>query len=453
MYILSVVILLVFLLIDTVFLKKYNRELFLDVFQVQKRSILAIVMVSLIALLFPITEFEWFSYVTIIFVCPIFFHRRHEMLSLDPDRPQPYINSDERVERWHLWFEGSRTLTFWFYLVIVWSMLFQKIRMMLGWELTEIDELMAEAVFSTGLAAWLIYRSAMRFSPKGFWKNLGFQIPASRWTASVLPVIMGLVCAASSVMIILRRNVHPSTPLSESLQTADTSWILMIFFVLALIVAPLFEEIVFRGYYFHIIRKVLGLRTAVISIAMAFAVLHVPQYWGDWMAILMVSLVGFGLTLIRVWSGTTRASVVMHYVYNIGVTIIPIVVLVVGNPAYFEYEAGRATLSVERKQELLRQSIKDRPEFADAYNELAWLMAEERLQLNEALTIIDQALELSPDNVMYLDTKAEVYEQLGQYESELQLRQRITDMTTDQSILDIQQERIDAIDHLRDYEY
>lgn len=448
MYIVSVIILITFLLIDTVFLKKYNRELFLDVFQIQKRSILAIVMVSLIALLFPITEFEWFFYIAIIFVCPIFFHRRHEMLKIDPDRLEPYIEGEERLERFHLLFEGSRTLTIWLYLVIVWSMLFQKLKVMLGWEMTEIDELMTEAVFSTGLAAWLIYRSAMRFSPQGFWKNLGFQTQASRLRAGILPVIMGLVCAGSSVMIILRRNVHPSTPLSESLQTADTSWILMIFFVLALIVAPLFEEIVFRGYYFHIIRKVLGLRTAVISIAMAFAVLHVPQYWGDWMAILMVSLVGFGLTLVRVWSGTTRASVIMHYVYNIGVTIIPIVILVVGNPAYFEYEAGRTTLSVERKQELLRQSIENKPEFSDAYNELAWLMAEEKIELDEAHEIIDAALELSPDNVMYLDTKAEVYEQQGNFESELQLRQKIKDMTEDKSIVEIQQERIDAIQDL-----
>ena len=86
------------------------------------------------------------------------------------------------------------------------------------------------------------------------------------------------------------------------------------------------------------VSKIRGKKFAIYVIALVFAFLHLGQYWGDWLAIGMVTLLGFALTILRAYSGTTIASVIAHYVYNGGVTIIPIIMMILSNPAYFKYK-------------------------------------------------------------------------------------------------------------------
>ena len=57
-----------------------------------------------------------------------------------------------------------------------------------------------------------------------------------------------------------------------------------------------------------------------------------------------------------------------------------------------------------------------------AYNELAWLYAEENIKLDEALQLVDRALSEEPENTVYLDTKAEVLLKMGYYEESKNLR-------------------------------
>ena len=194
---------------------------------------------------------------------------------------------------------------------------------------------------------------------------------------------------------------------------------------MAICIAPLIEEIVFRGYFFHVLEEWIGVQKAIYVIALTFAFLHVGQYWGDWLAIIMVTVLGFALTLLRAWSGSTIASVITHYVYNGGVTIIPIIMIAISNPAYLEYKINYFDYDAQTKEILLRKSIASQPDFVDAYNDLAWLYAEEEKNLNEALELVDKALKVAPQQPAYLDTKAEILEKLGRFDEAQLIRNRL----------------------------
>ena len=149
----------------------------------------------------------------------------------------------------------------------------------------------------------------------------------SRLKTILLPLLLGLFFAYVSVSLTFLRGEQPKTPLSEVLEATQSTPAILGFLALAVLLAPLIEEIIFRGYFFYVVNQMKGSVIAVSSVALAFAFLHVGQYWGDWLAIGMVTILGFVLTLLRAWSGSTVAGIVMHYMYNAGVVVISIIMI------------------------------------------------------------------------------------------------------------------------------
>lgn len=287
-------------------------------------------------------------------------------------------------------------------------------------------ELMISNVTSFGWILVLCRKIFQKYTPESFLDVVRFGLfDRSIVQVFVLPLIVGIIFAVISSWVIFARKVQPDTPLSELVDSTQSSFWMLIFFIVAVFIAPLAEELIFRGYLFQTLRKARGVITAVFVTAVSFAILHVGQYWGDWAAIGMVALVGLALTLLRVWTDTTLASAVMHYVYNIGVSIIPVIMMYFTNPAYFEYQMTFETQSAERQIELLQASLRVDPDLADAYNDLAWIYTENDRNLEEALQLVDKALSFAPDSEQYLDTKATVLEKLGRMEEASVIRQQL----------------------------
>jgi membrane protease YdiL (CAAX protease family) len=289
-----------------------------------------------------------------------------------------------------------------------------------------MGDLVLSAVYSSVLIVCLIYRASKSFSNSGFLDNVGLRKGERPWIQVVaLSVILGLFFSIFSSYLTTMRQVQPQTPLNDVLDTTRSMNLVLIFLFLAIGIAPLLEEIVFRGYFFRVIKEWLGGKWAIYIIAATFAILHVGQYWGDWVAIAIVALLGLTLTVLRAWSGTTIAGVITHYVYNAGVTIIPIIMIAVSNPAYFRYKAYFPYHDTQTKEVLLKRSIAQQPDFVDAYNDLAWLYAQEEKNLDKALVLIEKALHFDPDESAYLDTKAEVLEKLGRLDEAKTIREHL----------------------------
>jgi len=199
-------------------------------------------------------------------------------------------------------------------------------------------------------------------------------------------------------------------------ESTNSPWVFLSLLMVAVFMAPFFEEIIFRGYFYYSLEKIRGKKTAVILVALLFALLHVEQYWGDWLAITMVAILGVLLTLQRMWTQSSIPGVVMHYVYNGAMTVLSVLVFMASYPSYYEFQTKFPDLTFQEKEMLLNKSMEQAPGLAGPYNDLAWIYAEQNIHLDRALDLVDRALVLEPDNYAFLDTKAEVLYRLGRIE-------------------------------------
>jgi len=292
--------------------------------------------------------------------------------------------------------------------------------------ISPLGKMVLSAGFSSLFIVYLIYKASGAISGEGFMANMALRRGGRPWVrVAVFPALIGLFFACFSSYLMTMRGAQPQTPLNDVLDTTQSPGLILAFLFLAIAIAPLIEEIIFRGYFFYVIKEWLGGKWAIYIIASTFAALHVGQYWGDWLAIAMVTLLGFTLTTLRAWTGTTIAGAVTHYIYNAGVTVIPIVMIAITNPAYFKYKTYFPYHDAQTKEALLKESIVKQPDLADAYNDLAWLYAEEGKDLDTALALAEKALYFSPGQPAYLDTKAEVLEKMGRLQESQRIRARL----------------------------
>jgi len=403
--------------LDAILLKQRDRLLYRKVFAVSPLKTIAGFVLILIILITSDDKAADFPPLILLFVLSLYFLRR--------DRFTRAIKQYGRTSL-SLLSNAVGVIIIWMYGVLVFGFILSVLTDFLAGAISEMGSLILSAAFSIVLIMILVYRSSQNFSDRGFLTNVGLR-KGNRSSLKVffIPIILGLFFALFSSYLISMRLVQPQTPLTEILDTTRSVNLILVFLFLAICIAPLIEEIVFRGYFFHVIKEWIGAKKTIYVIALTFAFLHVGQYWGDWMAIAMVTLLGFTLTILRAWSGSTVASVITHYIYNGGVTIIPIIMIAMSNPPYFQYTVYYPYHDAQTKEALLKESIANDPDLVTAYNDLAWLYVEENKNLNIALELVEKSLSYAPEQSAYLDTKAAILEKLGRMDEAISLRKRL----------------------------
>lgn len=105
-----------------------------------------------------------------------------------------------------------------------------------------------------------------------------------------------------------------SHPIVPSLMKSKNSEMFLFIVLLATVVAPLVEEVMFRGVLYQWMRKYLSPLTAIVSNGIVFAVVH-PQ--GP-IGIVPLTFIGAVLCLLREWRGSLVAPIVAHGCFNAG---------------------------------------------------------------------------------------------------------------------------------------
>ncbi len=363
-----------------------------------------------------------------------FFARQIATLYLDEAR-------DEETT-WQYTNDACGIVLIWSFFVLIFVVILQALSHFFNVLDLELNQSMILAVFSSLLMIGLIFNVTRKYPYDGFMTTVGLRRRHAPWiTLLVVPFFIGVSLAALGANIMMTRPETPSTPMNRALEAVDSPLVLLVFMAIAILFAPLLEEIIFRGYFFSILKKLKGKKFAIVFITLIFGILHVDQYWGDWLAIFVVGLMGFSLTLLRSWIGSTIPSIVMHYTYNFFIVFIPIYTLIFSNLAFFEYQVLYPYLTTQKKEGLLLKSIKIQPDNMDAYNDLAWLYAEDGTNLNQALDWIDAALSMKPLDPGYLDTKAEVLYKMGRYDEAIGIEQDLVIKNPDSELFKTQLEK------------
>ncbi len=162
-------------------------------------------------------------------------------------------------------------------------------------------------VFLLGAIA-VIFR---RYYGRPFWQSLRWT--AANWSTPLVAAYGVSVAFAVMVASVLMRTPDIDSPMKALL--SDPASIVMIA-VIGTTLAPMFEEIVFRGFLQPLLVRSLGVAPGILLAALAFGLLHLQEYGYSWRHALLISAAGAGFGWMRARTGSTKAAAVMHAAYN-----------------------------------------------------------------------------------------------------------------------------------------
>lgn len=150
-----------------------------------------------------------------------------------------------------------------------------------------------------------------RYYGRPFWQSLGW-VPAALSTSFVATCGILLAFAVMLASLLLR-TPDIDSPM-KALLSDPTSVVLIA--VLGTTLAPVCEEILFRGFLQPLLVRSLGAAGGILLAAVPFGLLHLQEYGYSWRHALLITLAGASFGWMRQRSGSTRAAAVMHASYN-----------------------------------------------------------------------------------------------------------------------------------------
>jgi membrane protease YdiL (CAAX protease family) len=144
------------------------------------------------------------------------------------------------------------------------------------------------------------------------WRKLSFN-PARATGSGWMYFFSG--CGLAIFVAVASYNVKNTDhlPIQELFKNRSGAMLLM---AMAVLVAPLVEETVFRGYLYPLFAKSLGVLPGILITGVLFGLMHGSQLGWTWRLVLLLTLVGVIFTFARARTGTVMASFLLHLGYN-----------------------------------------------------------------------------------------------------------------------------------------
>jgi membrane protease YdiL (CAAX protease family) len=174
----------------------------------------------------------------------------------------------------------------------------------------------AANVLLFGLIIFFLYITLSVMDGVPFWRTLGWRklvptpnAPTNPWLYFVGGIVLAICVAIASS----RMNTPKDLPIEELFKNRTGAFLLM---GMAVLLAPLVEETVFRGYLYPLLAKSLGVLPAIVTTGVLFGLMHGAQLGWTWGLVAMLITVGIIFTLARARTGTVLASFLLHLGYN-----------------------------------------------------------------------------------------------------------------------------------------
>jgi membrane protease YdiL (CAAX protease family) len=194
-----------------------------------------------------------------------------------------------------------------------------------------------------GLLLFFLYMTLAVLREKPFWKSLGWRKIQPRLAELPKnPVVYFFAGGALSLLVAIATSVlktPENTPIEQVFHHRKTA---LLFLSVAVLVAPLVEETIFRGYLYPLFVRIIsailrglgfedapalrsGIFSSVLLTGILFGLMHGPQLGGAKSLILVLIIVGIVFTVVRAETGSTFASFMMHLGYNSLISIFALI--------------------------------------------------------------------------------------------------------------------------------
>jgi membrane protease YdiL (CAAX protease family) len=144
-----------------------------------------------------------------------------------------------------------------------------------------------------------------------FWTSLGWTFPIPN-AVLVLAAGPAFAIALSALGVLLRAPLDSSQ--IEVLIKSRASLAAIILF--GVVLAPIFEEMLFRGFLLPLLMRSMGPGLGILLTAVPFALLHGAQNHWAWQPVLLIGIAGVAFGYVRYKAGSTTAAFLMHSAYN-----------------------------------------------------------------------------------------------------------------------------------------
>jgi membrane protease YdiL (CAAX protease family) len=194
--------------------------------------------------------------------------------------------------------------------------------------------LVGTSVLVFGLMILFLYVTLSVLRDLPFWRSLGWKkLQPDHAAGKGRPWMYFLSgCGLSIFVAIASSRVKDAehAPIQEFLKSRTGAMLLM---AMAVLVAPVVEETIFRGYLYPVLARIIsavaqffgvefsiairtGVIASVLTTGLLFGLMHAPQLGRNWPLVSLLILVGIIFTSARAWTGTVLASFLLHLGYN-----------------------------------------------------------------------------------------------------------------------------------------
>ena len=157
---------------------------------------------------------------------------------------------------------------------------------------------------------WWVTTAGGRHS---FWQAISWK----RHSALAWWVVAGVFLWAASIVLtyyVTKVFGSKETAFEQLIESSQGARLAIV--AIAVLGAPLVEEIVYRGVVYPALERAFGVAQAVVGVAALFALVHVPQYWNNPGLITGLALLSIALTIVRARTGSVLPCFIIHLVFN-----------------------------------------------------------------------------------------------------------------------------------------
>jgi len=165
---------------------------------------------------------------------------------------------------------------------------------------------------------------AARMTGEDLLAYFALDVPRRRDVIIAVAGLAAVILVADTLTLALGRELVPAFQL-EIHRSAQAEGTLLSLWLALIVVAPVGEELLFRGFLFRgFVREPRDALPGILLISLVWSLLHI-QY--DWFGASLVFGLGVLLGYVRLYSGSTTLAILLHVLLNLESVVETVVVL------------------------------------------------------------------------------------------------------------------------------